>query len=172
MKTLLNTAILAATMAFAGMVTPANAATSIRNDVQMAAAACQPFFSTTQARYSASGLNNAGTSQFYVVCSMGGFWQGETNMGNDYMGVVVYNPTGNSINVACTARPGYVIGGGSVQGASPQSSSIAAGSFKTFSWIPSDFGATTLKNANFTCTLPPGATINFVETYQYVDVGA
>lgn len=159
-------------LALACQTAPASAATSLRNDVQMAAAACQPFFSTTQARYSASGLTNAGTSQFYVVCSMGGFWQGDTNTGNEYMAVVVHNPTANSITVNCTARPGSVVGNSSIQGASPKSQQILAGGSAFFQWYPADFSTVTLRNANFTCTLPPGAVLNLVETYQYVDVGA
>ena len=71
-----------------------------------------------------------------------------------------------------TATSAVLGADGSIRLVATDTTTIAAGSFKTFSWIPSDFGATTLKNANFTCTLPPGATINFVETYQYVDVGA
>lgn len=137
----------------------------------MAAAACQPFFTTTQARYSASGLTNAGTAQFYVACSGGGFWQGYANQGNSYMGIVVNNPTAASISVSCTARPGYIHGTGNFQSASPKSAVIAAGGYKNFTWYPADFSTVSLSNPNFTCTLPPGAAIQYIETYRYVDVG-
>lgn len=159
-------------LALASLTAPARAATSEREEVLMAAAACLPFFSTTQARYSASGLTNGGTSQFYVVCSAGGPPLGVVSSGIDGMSIYVSNPTANPIQVNCTARPGYLVTGGSMQGASPKSKEIPAGSYRSFTWIPLDFGTSAMKNPNFTCTLPPGATINFIRIVQLVNVGA
>ena len=116
----------------------ASAATSSRSNLQMAAGACQPFFSTTQARYSASGLTNGGTATFYVACSRTASGSG-TGTGNTMMRVVVSNPTGASMTVNCTGRPGRVYGGNNVQGAAPRSAEIAAGSFKAFDWFAADF---------------------------------
>jgi hypothetical protein len=152
-------------------LSPAEAVDKMRNDVKMAAAACQPFFTTTQAHYSAGGLTNAGTAQFYVVCSMGGFWQGLTDQGNTLMQIIVNNPTATIIDVNCTARPGYIYGTTNNQLASPKSATLQAGYAYIFTWHPSDFGVTTMPNANFTCTLPAGIVIQYVETVGYVDVG-
>lgn len=156
----------------AAIALPASAATSYRSDLEMAAGACQPFFSTTQARYSASGLTNGGTATFYVACAKGGFWQAGANQGYSMMKLVVSNPTDASITVNCTGRPGRVYGANVIQGAAPRSSVIAAGSYAAFTWYPADFATTTLANPNFTCTLPVGAVLNWVEAEGSVDVGA
>jgi hypothetical protein len=152
-------------------LSPAKALERETADTQMAAGACLPFFATTQAHYGAGGMTNAGTAQFYAVCSMGGFWQGDTDRGSDHMAIVVNNPTAASINVSCTARPGYIFGTSNNQLASPKSAALAAGTVHSFVWFPSDFGVTKLANANFTCTVPVGITIQYVETAGYLDVG-
>lgn len=151
---------------------PADAATSSRSSVQVAAGACQPFFSTTQARYSAGGLTNAGTAQFYVACSMSGLLYGSANLGSSLIAIFVNNPTSSSLSVSCTARPGWALGSGGTQVAAPQSANIAAGEYKSFAWTAASFGTASIRNANFTCTLPPGAVIQFVEADGAWDVGA
>ena len=172
MKTALHMTASAAVLAFAGLAaTLAYAANTKREIVSVAPAACQPFFSTTQARYSASGLTNAGASPFYVVCSTGGSWQESANNGNDYMAIYVSNPTANAVTVNCTARPGYVVGTESFQKASPKSQEIPAGSSIGFTWTSINFGVTTMGNANFTCALPPGLIINLVHTIEHVEIG-
>lgn len=150
----------------------ANAATASRSDIINPAGACQPFAPTSQVRYSASGLRNAGTSQFYVACSTAGYYQIDATESNYVMTIGVSNTGSSDQSVACTARPGWTLGDAyNYQVASPKSTTLAPGAENEFVWTNSDFGDMPFRNANFTCTLKPGVEINFVFRRYYEGVG-
>jgi hypothetical protein len=163
--------VFVATGAWLASATDVSAATSIRNTVTSPAGACQPFFSTTQARYSATGIRNAGNATFYVVCSMNGTWnENSANGGAVTISVVVRNGAAGSQGVNCTARPGYHYGGISLQAAYPRAATLAPGTSHEFEWTSAEAGVM-FRNPNFTCTLPPGMEITAVRSDYTVDIG-
>lgn len=150
----------------------ANAATAQRIELQNAAGMCQPFAPTQQVRYDSSGLRNAGTAQFYVACSLGSNWQGVANGGGSHLSIYVYNASSVATSVACTARPGFFLGAGSYQVASPRSAVLDPGSSESFTWEPADFGTAYITTPNITCTAKPGISIQWTNFTFEEDVGS
>lgn len=146
----------------------AKAASVYRDASVMAAGACQPFVPTTQVRFNASGITNAGTTPIYVVCSLIGAPSHSESTIDDgragYIGLVATNGTGSAQSITCSARPGRVVGGINLQLASTKSSAIDPGTGMLLSWYANqDFSKAGLASANFTCALNPGMTINYIE---------
>lgn len=133
----------------------------------MAAGACQPFAPTSSVRYNASGLSNVGTQMFYVVCSVGA--SGDAGGAGMYPNastrqtIVFSNNASAAQTMTCSARPGRVDSSSNDQRVSTRSTTVSAGASSAFMWIPADFSMVTLANANFTCALPPGMTINYID---------
>lgn len=150
----------------------ADAALATRYALQMAPGMCQPFATTGKVRYSASGLSNVDTTQFYVVCSMEGTWQNSADGGAYQIVIVVSNNSTTAQTVPCTARPGYVYGSTNSQLAKPKSATISPGGYVSLVWLTSDFSGEGINNANFTCALKPGTTINFVERDYKEEIGS
>lgn len=146
-----------------------------RTSHQMAAGACQPFVPTSAVRYNASGISNAGTSAFFVVCSMAGgpvddFTTGD---GTVALSVVVTNNSGSTQTTNCTARPGTVVGSTNTQLGLPASMIIGPTETRVFQWSQANFGgAQSVGNANFTCVLNPGHSIQRLQTDYKEDIGA
>jgi hypothetical protein len=166
--------IAAASLALAaGLLTApqADAALASRYAVQMAPGMCQPFATTGKVRYSASGISNVGTTQFYVVCSMEGTWHNSENGGATLVTIIVTNNSSTPQTIPCTARPGYVFGSTNEQLAKPKSATIAPGGFNGFTWRPEDFSVAGIMNVNFTCALKPGTTINLIERDYQEEIG-
>jgi hypothetical protein len=149
----------------------ASAATTTRIELQNAAGMCQPFSPTGQVRYDSSGLRNAGTAQFYVVCSLSANWQGSQNGGGTDLAINVYNSSAVATSVACTARPGYYSGASSAQIASPKSTTLDPGSSMTFGWSATDFGTTYINTPNITCTVKPGISIQWTNFVYEEEIG-
>jgi hypothetical protein len=140
-----------------------------------ASSACVPFFSATQARYSATGMRNAGTSQFYASCSAQAGWGGDHDSGSRKVDIVARNLTDAPVKVSCTLRPGYVEGSSTSQGSFPQSYTIPAGAQHWFEWYRSSMWPESpelyIANPNFTCTVPAGVEITHLNLYMYENVG-
>lgn len=148
-------------------------ALAINHDrTHLAPGVCQAFVPTNQIRYNASGMTNAGTSLVYVVCSASGATDPEIEGEATLISIAVTNNGSTAKTVACTARPGSPVHLAGGQLASPYSLEAQSGQTKVLSWGPNDFGGKAVGNANFTCALYPGLTINHVRIVSRVEVGA
>lgn len=141
-----------------------------RDRTLLAPGACQPFVPTSSVRYNASGLSNAGTSLIYVVCSALGATDPAIEGEATTLNLVVTNNGSTTKTTNCTARPGSPVHLAGGQLASPLSMDASPGETKILSWGPNDFGAP-IGNANFTCALLPGMSINHLRITYREQVG-
>jgi hypothetical protein len=58
------------------------------------------------------------------------------------------------------------------QYASPKSGTATAGNYISFTWTPADFSLTNIPNANYTCVLKPGMTLNWTERNYQEEIGS
>lgn len=152
----------------------ATAATAGRSEIITGAGACVPFSPTTQIRYAASSARNGGTSTFYLACAQQGDWQAG-GPGTTVASVYARNGGAEEITINCTLRPGYAGGDGvsTSGGTYPKSLTLAPGGGDYMLWDAGTvIGAgARFANPNFTCTMPPGGSINFLYTTFDEEIG-
>lgn len=164
-------AALAVTIAASFAVPEANAADVLRSRAhrQMGAGSCEPFVPTTQVRYNASGLRNAGTSSIYVVCSLLG---PESNNGEGVseLGVTMRNTSTVAQTATCSARAYH----NGAQLASSKTKTAAPGEAISLNWFSSEFGISDLDRLgvpSFTCAVGPGMTLESTQMLYQELVG-
>ena len=157
----------------------ASAVTRLRQDLVTPAGVCVPNVPTTAARYTVAGLKNAGTTNFYVTCSLKNDWHGAVpstpGTGTTLTYLFFRNSSSTTANIRCTLYPGYSYDGSAVSGGSfPKSMNLAVGGQSSITWDPAVIGGSGTKfpNVNFSCSLPPNVIITFVFEAYDEDVGA
>ena len=170
---------LAATAAIlAGLASPAHAAVANRTDTVSAPGACTANAPTTAIRYAVTGIRHAGTTSFYVSCSLRNNWTGSpaggSGTGTHQAFVLFRNGSTTAQTIRCVLYPGISYDGSTVNGGSfPTSKTIAAGTSDYLEWdsVAMIGGGARFANLNFSCGLPPGVTLTYIDDYYDEDVG-
>ncbi len=170
---------LAVTLFVAGtLASPSVSAAKVaRETLVHAPGSCVPFAPTGNVRYTSVGVRNAGTSTFYISCSVLADWDnGLEDAGAYRVYLSLANNAADDVTVNCTLRPGYAISASTTSGgAFPRSTVVSAGSSSAIEWIAStvyqseDFKFGT---PNITCTLPVGAELRYIYITGDEEVGA
>ncbi len=152
--------------------TPALAVTSNRTQVQNGAGACQGALPTfdTNLRQRPLGVNNEGTANAFVTCSMksSDFYDATNTFG----GVGVTNTTAAALDITCTYVSG--VAGLTTPLYFTKTTNVPAGTFALVTWDPTiDNAGNPFQNTdNYSCLLPPGTQLNFIFGNVDVDVDA
>ncbi len=140
-----------------------------RTDYQAAAGICQgalPVFSATL-RARPLGILNEGSQTAFVTCAL----QGDNTVarGATALYLRVSNGTGAPATVSCTLVNGFGNSNSFTPVYVPKTANLPANAGTGLVWEPADLGngSSTISFPQFSCALPPGASIHYISrTYQ------
>lgn len=162
--------------ACAAISTPATAATVAREDLTLAAGACQPSVSTTAFRAYGTSVRNVGSTNIYVTCALPADPYGGSNGGNTLVYMRVANVNGTARAMNCTMVAGYTTDttvGSTTQGSFAKSTTVSANSYNGLEWDPATLLGSGMLFANVavTCLLQPYTEIKYIGRQYTVEIG-
>lgn len=168
-------------IAVVGAMAPsADAASALRYQIQTGANLCTLSVPTTdtKVRPRATGFNNEGTTNAFVICSFDAPPGAFGVLLTEFTSAAVYlvSLDGVARNVTCTGVNSLPTSGLAPQYVSKTHSVSATPAETSFAWLPADFGGTdTIPYSggafSVTCNLPPQTAVEFGGAYSYEDIG-
>lgn len=153
----------------------ASAAEQTRWTMANGSSACTPAISNQRVRYYATALLNDRQTNVYVICSQPSGYVIDPARGSSphHVHVRIANHGETNVDVKCTFRPGWSIGGFVTGTAWPETKSIPAGNTGLFSWnAEALLGPGEKWNVpNYVCLLPPNTSIQYLVYYSNEDIG-